>query len=754
MNKLPPQPSNPENRDPSIASDTRSAVFILRRRLLVAAACLSCFAAVASSTPALFGAEISFESFPVHAGETLDLDNVAFGGGLFLATSSANTYMSSDGRDWSIASGESFNGFAYGNGQWLAVRPADQIYTSLLGRSWVKRTTSDGILPPVPGSVNSLNLSAAAYGDGYFAAVGSGLVGTSRNSVDWWASEIGRTYEGVAYGAGRFVAVARAGYIATFNHTGTVVTGPNRVADDALWDVCRSPEAFVAVGSNGTRLRSSDGLSWTRGVVGGVVTSLGGVAYGAGLFLAVGERGTVLVSSNGLQWDSLRSGVGVNLNKVAFGQGRFVVVGDDGQALRSISLERGCVRFVHSSVDVEESAGTARLKVVREGGVFGEAEVRVTTSSGSARAGEDFESHSEVVRWSDGEGGEKPVNVDVRDDAAWESAESFLVALGETTGVGRCGAVEATVHILGPNDEPPGSLVFKEASVEVQESAGTVRLVVDRVGGSAGNAEVGFEAVSGGATVEADFEANSGTLSWRDGDATPRTVEIRVVDDRLSEPTEEFTVVLRDPTGATLGSPATATVRILGPNDAPAGSVAFVVPTVEVDESVGTLELAVARTGGSAGPATVGFEAVAGSATPREDYSVATGVLTWGDGESGERRVRVQITDDLLGEQAEEFTVILKNAAGVALGAPISSTIRILGPNDLGVQGLTIAVSQVRLCWAAVPTRQYQVQYQVGTFGATSWADLGAPITATDTRLCVTDAAEDQPRFYRVVELP
>ena len=72
---------------------------------------------------------------------------------------------------------------------------------------------------------------------------------------------------------------------------------------------------FMAVGSEGTILISSDGTSWTERSS-GTGNTLYGVTYGNGLFVTVGNSGTIVTSSDGTTWTSRSSGTSQGLNGV------------------------------------------------------------------------------------------------------------------------------------------------------------------------------------------------------------------------------------------------------------------------------------------------------------------------------------------------------------------------------------------------------------------------------------------------------
>jgi len=53
-----------------------------------------------------------------------------------------------------------------------------------------------------------------------------------------------------------------------------------------------------------------------------------------------------------------------------------------------------------------------------------------------------------------------------------------------------------------------------------------------------------------------------GNLTWAAGDASPKTFSVAIVDDSYAEGSETFSVSLSNPTGASLGTPSTASVTI------------------------------------------------------------------------------------------------------------------------------------------------------------------------------------------------
>src|SRR5262249_15566837 len=107
----------------------------------------------------------------------------------------------------------------------------------------------------------------------------------------------------------------------------------------------------------------------------------------------------------------------------------------------------------------------------------------------------------------------------------------------------------------------------------VGEGDGHVTINVTRSGNVSGASTVDYRtqdtdtftvncaAKQGQAYGRCDFGTVVGTLSFAAGE-TSKSFVVPIVDDSYAEGTETFSVVLSNPTGATLVSPATATVSI------------------------------------------------------------------------------------------------------------------------------------------------------------------------------------------------
>ena len=120
-----------------------------------------------------------------------------------------------------------------------------------------------------------------------------------------------------------------------------------------------------------------------------------------------------------------------------------------------------------------------------------------------------------------------------------------------------------------PAPSPAGTLALSASTYSAGEAAGSVAVVVTRSGGSTGAASAQVSTSPGSASSGSDFTSTTQTANWASGDAAAKTVNVPIVNDTSVEGNETFTVTLSAATGATLGSPTTATVTIVDDDSAP-----------------------------------------------------------------------------------------------------------------------------------------------------------------------------------------
>jgi hypothetical protein len=121
------------------------------------------------------------------------------------------------------------------------------------------------------------------------------------------------------------------------------------------------------------------------------------------------------------------------------------------------------------------------------------------------------------------------------------------------------------------------------------------------------------------------------------------------------------------------------------------GSVQFSVGSIQVIEDVGIATVTVLRTGGAAGNLTVEYSTTDGTAIASQDYTSASGTLTFGGGETS-KTLQIPILDNAAIEPDETFTVALRNTSTIeSLGAPSTLTVTVQDRTTTPVLSITSA---------------------------------------------------------------
>ena len=231
------------------------------------------------------------------------------------------------------------------------------------------------------------------------------------------------------------------------------------------------------------------------------------------------------------------------------------IIDDDGP---------GAIQFSAASYSVNEGVGTSSFAVTRTGGNTGAITANCSTTAAGvspATVNVDYtQVTNQLLSWGDGDSSSKSCTVTILTDASVESSETFGLSLSGTN----IGAQStATVTIL--DDDGTGSLQFSTSGYTGAENGGPITITVTRTGGSLGQVSVDAATTTSGstATSNVDYVPITTTLTWANGDATPKTFTVSPIDDSTVEGAEVVNVVLSNPSGgAVIGSPSTAAVTI------------------------------------------------------------------------------------------------------------------------------------------------------------------------------------------------
>ncbi len=307
------------------------------------------------------------------------------------------------------------------------------------------------------------------------------------------------------------------------------------------------------------------------------------------------------------------------------------------------------------------------------------------SSTAGAVGGADFAAANGTLTFAPGDTS-KTITVTVNGDAVNEADETFTVTLTNPSGATLATAT-GTGTIVNDDSAPTVSIadaLLTEGNTGTTPATFTVTLSA----ASGQTVSVHYQTNDGSASAGSDYTAVADTtLTFAPGE-TSKDVSVDVVGDTTIEPNETFSVVLSQPTNATLGAPATGTATIQNDDGATQPSISIADATV-TEGNAGTKILTFDVTASAAGAqvVTVDFATSDGTATTAgNDYQATSGTITFGLGETA-KQISVVIVGDTANEDDETFTVTLSNPKNaIVQTASATGTIQ----NDDAVPTVTI----------------------------------------------------------------
>jgi hypothetical protein len=335
----------------------------------------------------------------------------------------------------------------------------------------------------------------------------------------------------------------------------------------------------------------------------------------------------------------------------------------DGQATGTILDDDAAPALSISDCTITEgSAGQAPCAfTVSLSAPSGQAvSVAFATADGTAAAGFDYVAGAGTVSLPAGTTS-VPVPVTINGDLQDETDEIYTVNLSSP--VNATIADSQGVGTIVDDDPPPALSVSDCAATEGDAAQTSCVFTVSLSAASGLVVGVSFATADGTAVGGQDYLAASGTLSFPPG-VTTQPVTVAVIGDLLDEPTEDFTVDLSAPTGATIADgQGTGTIT---DNDPPPSVSVGDCAVVEGDAGLTPCGFTVALSGPSSFTVTVSYATADGGATAPIDYTPAAGTLTFAPGTSSQP-VGVSVVGDVAIETDESFLL--------NLSAPVNATI-------------------------------------------------------------------------------
>lgn len=104
----------------------------------------------------------------------------------------------------------------------------------------------------------------------------------------------------------------------------------------------------------------------------------------------------------------------------------------------------------------------------------------------------------------------------------------------------------------------------------------------------------------------------------------------------------------------------------------PPGVIQHSISSITIPKASASVQVQIARSGGSTGPVSVSYTTADGSAAAGSDYQMTSGMINWLDGDSASKPITVLLSHNATVAPNKTFTVVLSSPLNAALG-PIST---------------------------------------------------------------------------------
>jgi len=260
--------------------------------------------------------------------------------------------------------------------------------------------------------------------------------------------------------------------------------------------------------------------------------------------------------------------------------------------------------------------------------------------------------------------------ITIWDDNIVEDNETINLALVNPTGGALLGNQRNATVIIIDNDS---SVDFASTNFVAAEKSTNAVITLIRRGIATGEVSIVLSTSNLTAVAGQDYIYVSNIVRWASNDLSPKTVNIPLIDDGIPEGSEQVALILSNPTGGIISQTNFATLTIVDD----AGYISFSSQSYRVVEDEGYAVLTLIRTGGSNGTVSVKYSAVGGTASAGFDYTNATGVVAFGDGEVI-KSVFIPVFDDGISEPPETVVFALTDPQnGAMIGSPSTATLTI-----------------------------------------------------------------------------
>jgi uncharacterized repeat protein (TIGR01451 family)/uncharacterized delta-60 repeat protein len=365
-----------------------------------------------------------------------------------------------------------------------------------------------------------------------------------------------------------------------------------------------------------------------------------------------------------------------------------VYIGSPASAILDITpnnTSAGILAFSMTNYSVPENATNAIITVIRTNGSTGAVAVTLTTSNGTAIAGQNYLPVTATLNFSDAETAQS-TNIPIIQQTTATPDLNLYLTLSNPQGGAVIGGVNPVTLTIQDDIE---YFSFANAPYFVGEGAGILTLDIVRGGPSTNSATVNYytsdlpnaSEANGDAVAGVDYVPTSGTLTFAPNE-TFTTIPITILQGTTVNPPLSFYVNLTAaPPLQIINSPAT--VAILSD----VTGFEFATNAYTVAENGTNLNVTITRVNPNTGAASVQFSTTDGTnldptmnAIHQVDYVSTNGVLTFLNGQAS-ATVSVAILNPGMVENNKQFNLTLSNPKVLTLPNP-STNAYLLAPSN------------------------------------------------------------------------
>jgi alpha-mannosidase len=360
-------------------------------------------------------------------------------------------------------------------------------------------------------------------------------------------------------------------------------------------------------------------------------------------------------------------------------------LGSPSDGTLTILEDNSVLQFSAANYSTRESTRSATIAVRRSGPRVDTVTVTYATSNGTAMAGQDYQATSGILTFTKGATA-RTFAIPLTNDTIQNTPgpRTVLLNLSPPTDVttpnqAALGQQSTAVLTIGDNDSA-GALQFSTSRYTAKAAAGTARVIVRRVGGSASGVVVHFSTAGGTGVTGIDYQDASGDLTFGAGQSS-QAVLVPVLDNPAVSGDKTVGLALSSPTGsAVLGSPVAATLTLTSLDPL----VQFSAASYKVNEVGPKATITVKRSGPKTDPAVVHYATSNGTATAGQDYTATSGDLSFAPGATTQT-FPVLVTDSGMVQPNQTVNLTLSAATGAAVG-PLDTAVLTLVTDDPSVQ--------------------------------------------------------------------